>query len=575
MISAMLAGCGLRLGQPTIPGRGPPTMDRLVAAYDDLGNRRLQIIADFESAVQAGLFRPVEGAAGCTAGISTERAREQTGVGALKMVFSGPGQRVAAEDRTDSDWTLHRDWSRFNLLIVSVYSPRRLGGFTVSLSSGVQPRMVYVHPRVLLESGWNLLRIDLDEASERVDLADIRQLAFSCDPLDAPVELFADDVVLTDNTRELYAAGDRESGDLYVLQRGRQLVVGSVERFEVAFAQGRIRRWFDPVSDSARNHNLVGSGSLGPMPVVLHSETHSKVALDDPSQWNRLGTAAEVRQLLLEATPLRAVVECRWRFSSAVASSGEDGPSHHWVYTVYHDGRIYVGCDGTARGPEFQPPGLGVAFCCDGDQGFRRQVIESNRPVAAGAPIRASYALFSRPGDRQADLLIVPFLPIPARMLENAADSRQCVLWEAPVHDERFSFAAMLRLWPGDVDSPLQAGPMAADYWQPMPLAVDSGRLVRTEEGDLDNDGYNESRGEFVLRLDGTTGRVRVDARRGLRFSPVFKIVEVAGSDVWVYVDGKLLRAVYRDAADHVLFAVPGVISGEVLIEVLARKQGT
>ena len=59
----------------------------------------------------------------------------------------------------------------------------------------------------------------------------------------------------------------------------------------------------------------------------------------------------------------------------------------------------------------------------------------------------------------------------------------------------------------------------------------------------------------------------RISGRRYLRFSPLFKLVNVAERDVWVYVDGRQVET-YRDAKGNVLFEVKGMIAGEALVEV-------
>jgi len=104
---------------------------------------------------------------------------------------------------------------------------------------------------------------------------------------------------------------------------------------------------------------------------------------------------------------------------------------------------------------------------------------------------------------------------------------------------------------------------------------LDTGQLVRTDPGDFDNDGFSEARGHFTLQLEENIAKVRIDGRNFMRFSPVFKLVEVAQRDVWIYLDGRLIRDVHRDRDGNVLFELPEVISGEALLEItsLAREE--
>jgi hypothetical protein len=162
----------------------------------------------------------------------------------------------------------------------------------------------------------------------------------------------------------------------------------------------------------------------------------------------------------------------------------------------------------------------------------------------------------------------VPFAPLAVGVLERPEDPRRCVLWRVPAVNNQFAFAALVRVWPADMDTPAQAGPLAADYCHPLPLQVDTGSLVRTEAGDYNNDGFNEGRGYYVLQLDNNVARVRISGRDHLRFSPVFKLVDTANRDVWVYANGRQLKNLQRNRDGDVLFEVSGVIADEVLIEV-------
>ena len=147
------------------------------------------------------------------------------------------------------------------------------------------------------------------------------------------------------------------------------------------------------------------------------------------------------------------------------------------------------------------------------------------------------------------------------------------MLYKVPVEAGEFLFTGLMLFWPNDVDSHSQAGPMAVSYTRPRPIAMDTGRLVRTDPGDFDGAGYSEAGGYYVVQLDGRVAKIRLDGRQHLRFSPVFKLVEVADQDVWVYVDGRQIRNAQRDRYGDLLFEIPGVISREVLIEITASPR--
>lgn len=550
----------------------PPTLDRLVAAYEDLANKRFEIIADFESPEQATIFRVEPTGSVGMVKPSADRARSETGVGSLKMSFVDSRQRIIASDTSDAKWSLIRDWSKYHLLLMSVFSPRKLGGFQVTVRSGTTSPLSYTVSRIAINPGWNLVRIDLGELVEQVNLADVREVQFGCDPLESPVDLYLDDIILTDNSRKVFGASDGTAGELYVRTEGRRLAVGAAGRFELVFARGRLREWYDLGQDAPRLRNLLGRGVMGPIPVPLVGNVGDKLDLDDRTQWAGLGIAAAVNQTVLEATPLYARVQAQVGFGSVDSPPDDSSPWHRWVYTIYRDGRVYVECTGTARGENFNPSGIGMAFTCDAGSGFRR-LLAASRPADSqpeGNQSTALYALFTRP-NRGSDLLVVPATPLPARSVDNASESRLGVLWELPGPSATFSFAAMMRVWPTDLDSPAQADPMGKDYQNPLPIGLEVGRLVRTDPGDFDSDGFSEGRGYYALQLDGSTARVRIPGQNRLRFSPVFKIADLGNRDLWAYIDGRQIKEIDRDADGNAFFMISDVVSRDSLLEITSR----
>ena len=558
----------------TYSREAPPTADRLVSTYEDLASKHFEIVADFESPEQASMFRVETPDSPGAVRFSTERARPETGTGSLKMTFIDSKERIVAQDRTDAQWSLVRDWSKYQLLLMSVFTPRKLGTFQVNVRSGTDVPLTYTASRIMLNPGWNLVRIDLGDLQEEVNLADMRALGFGCDPLETPVELYLDDVVLVDNTRQVFGPTEPRDGELYVRSEGRRIAVGAGGRFEVIFSRGQIRQWYDLGMDTSRLHNLAGRGSLGPAPVVVPAEgSAKKLNPDDPSAWAGLGVAVAVHQALAEVTPLYARVEGQLRFGSVDSPPDDNSPAHRWIYSIYRDGRIYVECSGTARTDNFNPPGIGMAFSCDSSAGFRRELAQSQPALAEEGqePRSSSYCLFTRPQRNAADFLIIPSAPMAARSIDNAGESRSGVLWLIPGQEAGFGFAALMKVWPADIDSPAQADPIAEDYQKPLPIGLEVGHLGRTDPGDFDGDGFSEARGYYVLQLDGSTARVRIPAQPRLRFAPMFKVLDVGNRDVWAYLDGKQVKDMQRDADGNVLFIVPGVISREALLEITSR----
>lgn len=568
-IVAVVSGCN-DPQQPLSETTEPLPIDRLVAAHaEDLESKKFQVIADFEEPRQASLFSRVPDGGSAGVEITTARARPETGVGSLRMSLTNSLQQVVAADSPEAEWALPQDWTAYNLLLMSVFSPREQGGFRFSIGSGSSNPLVYEHPRIMLEAGWNAVRIDLLEVSEQVYLGDVREMRFWCDPLDSPIDLYLDDIILADNTRELMPNPDNTPGQLSLESAGRRLIVTAANRFVLVLYHGQIRQWFDLASDPQRLHNLAGGNALGPIPTL--GGFRDGTILLEPDQWSMLGPLVESFQRVVEASPVRVVIHGEWRFARPDSPADESSPYHRWVFSIYRNGEVYVECSGYVPGMNLQE--VGMAFGCDAAAGFVPHTV-APAPAATGDET-ASYTLFSQPPRAgSADLLVVPAVPAAGRPMVDPAGARVNVVYRAPVQSDQFLFNAMLRVWPSDIDNATQAGPMARAYQQPLPVAVDTGSLLRTDAGDFDGDGYSEARGYYVLKLDGRIAKLRLDGRHHLRFSPAFKLVDVIDRDVWVYVDGRQIKNLQRDQNGNILFEVPGVISREILIEITSSKRG-
>jgi hypothetical protein len=583
-----------------------PVADRLVRAYPDLSSGRFLIVADFEAVEQGAIFRLAPPTAAGYVGIVSERARPETGAGSLKVRFTSGEQELVIEDVGQGSWTLARDWRRFHLLLISVYSPRTIAGAVLTARSGSQNVAEYQQRGILLHEGWNLLRIDIGDLAERIDVADVRQLRFGCPRLEEPVDLFFDDIVLADNAKDVLASPAAQPGDLYVRAEGRRLRVGVVEQFELVFSRGKIVQWFDLRTDPNRIHNLTGGGALGPTPVVVSAGADGPMRVDEMSGWEKLGTTAESYQKLMEASPVRAMVWGEWRFGSPATASapGAEAPFHRWVYTIYATGKMYVEFAGTVQTAPLNKgraasPGVagegeaqanavagggsdagsvGYLVSCADAEGFQRLL---HPPSVAGADAPAAadglnYVLYHQNGPDKPDLLFTFYrarTAPKARALRHDEEPRLGTLFYGGPADAVTVWAAMFTVWPHDIDGPQQAEPMALDYTNPMPLTVDAGRLIRTDPGDIDNDGFNETRGHYTLEPDGNVVKARLDGSKRMRFGPVFKIVDVSDCDVWAYVDGIEIRPVARDVDANAIFQIPRVLDKETLVEVTIRRK--
>ncbi len=563
-----------------------PVADRLLKAYPDLSTGRFLIVADFETIEQGAIFRILPPTAAGYVGINPERAKPETGAGSLKVHLTGREQELVAEDIGQGSWTLPKDWSRFHLFLFSVYSPRPVAGAVFAARSGVEKTRDYVQRGIVLREGWNVVRIDVGDLAERIDTSDVRQLRFGWPHLDGPIDLYFDDMVLVDNAKDVLGTPSGQPGDLYVRSEGRRFRVGVNERFELVFARGRIVQWFDLATDRNRIHNLTGGGPLGPTPVWLANDGDKATRVDEAAGWDRFGPAAESFQRLVEVSPVRTIVWGEWRFGTGAASApAEGGPFHRWVYTVYATGKVCVEFAGHVQAPAEAEPAAGtrpagsvgyLVACADG-MGFERLLRTPGQSDAAGPNAGdLSYVLYHRNEPDRADLLFCFFRAATApkaRPTRHDEEPRLGTLFHGGPAQLVTVWAAMFTVWPHDIDGPEQADPMAIDYANPMPIAVDAGRLVKTDPGDFDNDGFNEARGHYTLEPDGNAAKVRIDGTRPMRFGPAFKIVDVVDCDVWAYVDGFEVRPVARDADGNAVFQIPRVLDKETLIEVTVQRR--
>ncbi|MBN1489938.1 MAG: hypothetical protein JXA69_08480 [Phycisphaerae bacterium] len=550
-----------------------PVADRLMAAYPDLSSGRFLIVADFEAVEQGAIFRLAPPTAAGYVGIVGEQARAETGAGSLKVRLATAEQELVVEDTGQGPWTLPRDWGRFNLLLMSVYSPRPVAGAVFRACSGPEKTVEYARDGIVLREGWNLIRIDIGDMAQRIDIADVRQLRFGFTELDRPIELYVDDMVLADNASDVFGSRTSQPGDLYVRVEGRRFRVGVVERFELVFARGRIVEWYDLGSDPDRVRNLTGGGPLGPTPVMLGLAADGSLQIDERGGWERLGPAAESMQRLVETSPVRVVLWGEWRFGTpdAVTAAEAEGPFHRWVYTIYPTGKVCLEFAGTLAATGTAVREVGYLVSCADGEGFE--------PLGPGPQTDGealSYVLFCRDEPGGPDLLYAfqrAATAPKARAVRHDADPRLGMLFHGGPADAVAVWSAMFNVWPSDVDTRRQAEPIVLDYANPLPIAVDAGRLVRTDAGDTDNDGFNEARGHYTLEPEGNAVRVRLDGRHRMRFGPAFKIVDVAGRDVWAYVDGLEIRPIARDEEDNAIFQIPRVIDKETLVEVTTRER--
>lgn len=543
------------------------------ATYADLASGRFISIVDFETPGQETLFHCVgpDGTAGerPQPAPSLVRSRVETGSQGLKARFADAGDRLICDLRRAAGPAFVRDWRNYALLLFSLHGPPDGAVLEFTIESGERDPLHWsrtIHAR----PGWNLQRIDLGTVGEWIDLANVRALSWRAPQLSAPLEIYLDDLIVADNTAHVLGEQAVE-GQMYVLTRGRRIVVGTRGRFELAFADGQLVTWH-----AGDEQNLVDPDGLGPWPVPLPPNwTASAVAIayDDPRHFAEWGPIVAASQRVVEATPFRVVIAGRWLFTPAppdtpdAAETEPAGPGHAWQYTIYPSGAMFVSVRSEALDAGWPSPAVGYALGLDGRRGFKYIA----PPAAEAHAEPPQYALLARPGSGRADLLWVWPAAVGlgrTRSFGSADDRRLAIVTGHTAARPVVTTAHLLRIWPPDIDGAPEAASFAADYRAPATIQTTTGALVTGTPGDLDGDGFNESEGTYelapadgVLRFDFVPGRQ-------LRFDPVFRVRDTAGQRCWVYARGRQVKDVGRDAADNLLFHLARVASAPVSIEV-------
>lgn len=549
-----------------------PILVRLGQTYPDCRAGRFLVLADFETPDQPQMFRILrpgeQPPAGREASLSILRNRRETGAGGLQASLRSADEQLVFDGALGDKRSLIRDWTGQHLLLMSAWGPEGGAPLSVSVQSGTADPAVW-RATLPLRPGWNTLRIDLDELAHVVDLSDVRRITWSCPA--GPLDLYLDDLIVTDNT--LFERGQgAAAGDLVLFSRGRRLVCGANERFQVALREGAICGIFAEAGQA-----LAPPGGGGPFIVPLPDGwtalRERPPAPDDPRLFEAWGAAIQGSQGVVESTAARAILQGARHFGDATGDRGaavEHGANGRAAVsrvrlTVYADGRVFVRLRVDPGERPWLAARVGYALLVDQRSGLRPMV------VGAGAADAPRCVHFARPGRDRGDLLWIPHLPSDAAQrldLESIDEREAAVLIGDREARGAIESAHLLVLWPHDLDGGPEGASFAADYQAPARLEVTTGALRLDVDGDLNADGYNESEGCHELELAGHVARWRYDPGGRLRHRPMFRVHGTAGRPAWVYGDGRIIPEQWRDASDTLMFSLPRVRDGVLRIEV-------
>ncbi len=595
------AGAGCR-GPGSRHHTGPTQLDRLMAAYPDLSSGRFAVIADFEDPKHMEIFKLISVSPKARCVLGGRRGRAETGRGCIDFTTGSPDDAIVINNDRAANWYLKRDWRDYDLLLLSVRSPKPDLTAEVVISAGPVARPMAVHAEIPLQRGWNLVRLDLAEVGERIPLDDVRDLRFSVSGARKPVKLTLDDIILTGSREDLFGDSQDRSGAMYVQRAGRRWNIGVGGRFELTFANGQIVRWHNLEADPYRVRNLVQGTTLGPSLVIVDR------AGGEAADLNPFGGKVIARSRILEMSSVRTVVGCEWRFVGDPEAPLDERLFHRWLYTIYPTGQVYVSVESSAIPAATPTSDLGLAVTLatgrDGDvqtdfqpgrgalgpraflptrpdpDADPRLPIHSDRSSSTESgvsqnPAQTLYASARIPaGD--ASLLYVPGnQPRLRELVEESDAGRRQVSFTALFDNgaaETESWHCHLLLGTSTEVAPAEVSARATAYARPAGLRFELGSPVPPAQADTGQTGFDPASGCYVITPD--QGRVRfvIDGRGQPRFSPAFRVICRPDDEAWVYVNNLILKNIARDASGNLVFQLPGIVRSETTVEILFRR---
>ena len=394
-----------------------------------------------------------------------------------------------------------------------------------------------------------------------------------------------------DATLRARSGAQAEPRDALVARRTDDaFVIRSAGRFELHVnlatddRYAMITSWYDLQSDPLRETDLLDDNWF-----TLFKPHHLQQSELVDGQWKnidynryvqlrkagKLGVGYTKEQNafeVVETTPARV------RFGT----TNRSWPGERVIYTVYPDGRIYVGTHWTPTRPDgtIRIRGMGFYTGVSGTVNWRTTL--GDKTGMFGSPYISGQAPFTMMHSNEnyptvldatrADLakcLTKPTSSYGNNTLFLAWFRTPVAVRFDPEREREADVACFIHIWPNDRNSYDAALPYVQDYQTPAKPDVTKGTLVTDDAGDYDRDGFNEAEGCTVVRADGDAVELTLDGRDVKRFSPVFKVTGLkrGAEAVVVELDGKRLvkgesLAAHVDAASGVaLVRIVGTVS--------------
>jgi hypothetical protein len=370
-----------------------------------------------------------------------------------------------------------------------------------------------------------------------------------------------DDILLTRSRADLLGDSSNTAGNLYVQRVGGHWNVGAGGRFEIAFINGQVARWFNLASDPHRIRNLVEGTTLGPTPVTVNPTTGEYLPILSP------GAQVRLDQRLIEMNAVRVVVGIDW-FDVATANQANPAPLISFRYIIYATGQIYAHTTvAQALRNQSAPMGLLVSLAAPTESDVE---VQTPSVSASDGRSTAFFAVRHKPGS--AVLALVPSGTSGDRLLHTYDPSTRQV--SLVVQEDAPSAGS--RLWASHLFVANEAAgsaqalmERAADVTSPGGVAVSIGSAADSVGATQRDDGFDPSAGCYRLKPDGGRLRIALDGTQRPMFSPAFCVSGSAGRRGWVYVKHLIHQPVAADASGDLVFQLPGEIRERTLVEVV------
>jgi len=535
--------------------------DRLMQFYDDLQSGRFVVIADFENEHHMELIELIANSDSARCTLDTRRGRRETGRRALAFRSGSDQDAVVLSNANASGWYLKRDWRAFDMLLLSLYSPRDDLTADLTIVSGAAEAAAAAHSRVPLERGWNLIRLDLADVGERIPLDDVRQLRLSIAGAPKNAVVYLDDLILTRNRKTLWGDPANTGGAMYVERVGRRWNVGAGGRFELVFSNGQIVGWYDFVGDPYRRRNLVAGTVLGPTPISVTDTSSAGVSAGR-------GQSVRVHPSILEMNPVRVVVACDWSFFDADQKPGAHRATQRWLYTIYATGQVYVAVDLETPTSDDPPPlGLAVGLTAKTEDAVQATTLAGDDRNVAYGLIRSDSSKYS--------VLFVLDRPCRLQAIQSRDDHGRKEVTLVAAQTEHVGgevhWVCQLFLSPGSTLDPDEARARAQAFVEPPSLRMEVGVAKAGAPGAPDSGGFDKPSGSYQLHPEGGVCRFQVGGPKTPSFGPIFTISDSKDQAIWIYVDDLLLGEKARDRNGNWMFQLPEALTQTTRVEVLVR----